>query len=88
MATPLSSADEIHQRIAELQAALDTASPGISGHLLKIHRDLGQSPELLSVLSEAEISTIAKGLQQQSGVEILAEKPKTKKKENLRDLEI
>lgn len=88
MPTPLTSTDEIHQRIADLQAELDSSSPGIATHLLKIHQDLGKSPELLHILSETEISTIAKGLQVQSNVQILTAKPKAAKKENLKDLEI
>lgn len=88
MATPLTSVDDIHQRVADLQAQLDTASPGIATHLLRIHSDLGKSPELLHVLSEDEIATIAKGLQVQSGIQILAAKPKAAKRESLKDLEI
>lgn len=88
MATPLTNADAIHQRISDLQAELDKASPNMANHLLQIHKDLGASPELLHVLSEDEIATIAKGLQVQSQVQIVTTKAKPAKKEKLADLEI
>jgi hypothetical protein len=88
MATPLTEADAIHQRIAELQEELDKASPNIATHLLKIHKDLAASPELLHILSEDEIAVIAKGLQVQSQVQIVAPKAKAPKREKLADLEI
>jgi hypothetical protein len=88
MATPLTDAQEIHQRISELQAELDKASPGIATHLLRIHKDLAASPELLHILSEDEIAIIAKGLQVQSQVQIVAPKAKAPKREKLADLEI
>jgi hypothetical protein len=88
MATPLNSIEEIHQRIADLQAELDASSPNIATSLLKIHSDLGKSPELLHILSEEEIATIAKGFKVQSNIQIVTAKPKAAKKENLKDLEI
>lgn len=89
MATPLTPVDEIHNRIAELKEQLDSSSPAMATHLIKIHQDLGASPELLHILSEEEIATIAKGLQVQSQVQIITAKPKAaSKKENLKDLEI
>lgn len=88
MATPLTSTDEIHQRIQELRTLLDESSPGIATHLLKIHGDLGKSPELLHILSEEEIATISQGLQVQANVQIITAKPKAAKKESLKDLEI
>lgn len=90
MPSPLTTVDEIHQRIADLQLELDKASPGIATHLFKIHKDLGGSPELLHILSEDEIATIAKGLQVQSQVQLVTAKAKapSTRKQNLADLDI
>lgn len=93
MATPLTDTDEIHNRIQDLAAQLEQDTPNIAGGLLRIWQDLKTSPELLHVLSEVELQTLAAGLSMQSQVQLLAAKPakaatKAATNKKLADLEI
>lgn len=92
MATPLNSVDEIHNRIQTLAGELESATPNIAGSILKIWQDLKASPELVHVLSEDEVSIIARGLSTQSQVQLIdakmAKPSKAAANKKLADLEI
>lgn len=75
---PLGSHFEIKEKIATLQAHLLSAHPLIPSLLRTIHTQLRADPEVVTLLEEAEILTVVRGLQYQTGIR-LSEVAKPKK---------
>ena len=74
----LSSDNPIKMQLAELEAALTQKIPEFRTILRDIHGKLRQDPELVTAMSEEEISLIVSGLVAHANVEVLA--PKAAKK--------
>lgn len=64
----------IRSKITSLKAALDEQLPGMKTMLADIHRHLREEPDVVTALSEEEISTIVLGLKQHANIEITATK--------------
>ena len=64
--------EQLQMRIAELDAALETANPQMPQFLKLIHTELLKAPELVHMLSNEERATIISGLMKQTGVEVIA----------------
>ena len=56
--------DKVLGRIADLRDALDQTLPNMPVILQEIHSSLREDPEIVTLLSEDEIATIVKGLEQ------------------------
>lgn len=69
---------DIQEKIATLQAHLLSAHPLIPSLLRTIHTQLRADPEVVTLLEESEILTVARGLQHQTGIK-LSEVSKPKK---------
>lgn len=69
-AVPLTQAEQIKGKIAELQQQLSAALPGYESLLHTIHRALLADEELTHLLSEEEIGVICQGLQKKTGIVI------------------
>lgn len=70
---PLDSAQQLHLKIQQLQAALLAATPQMPLLLREIHTVLQKDEELLYVLQEDEILSIVNGLEKQAQVKIVKE---------------
>ena len=72
---------EIREKVAALQAALLEAHPQIPQLLRTIHSQLAKDPELVTLLSEAEIAVVVTGLKKQTQTELVTSlaKPSTTK---------
>lgn len=61
---------EIKEKLAQLENALLTGTPTMPTLLRDIHRNLGQDPELVTMLTEEEASILVRGLKKQTNTEI------------------
>lgn len=66
----------MQMRCAELAQQIEQKNPGYKNILREIHESIRTTPELLFVLSDANIATIVSGLQAYTGVEIAEKKAK------------
>ena len=65
---PLTMADQVKERIRQLQEALQQQLPGYESLLHTIHRNLATDPDTVHLLSEEEIGVICAGLSKRTGV--------------------
>lgn len=72
--------NDIKQKIVTLQAALEERVPNIKTYLADIHKTLAEDPEVVTAMSEEEISVVVKGLMQYANTEIPVSKSAGKKK--------
>lgn len=81
--TALTGAEQLKNRISELQEQLQTGTPGYEGLLHVIHSSLSKDEELVHFLSEDEIGIIVSGLTKNKNMILVAEavKKRTTKKE-------
>lgn len=63
--------EAISLKIAELEAALLTAHPTMPTLLRDIHSNLKQDPEIVTLLSQKDVSIIVKGLSAQTQTSIV-----------------
>lgn len=59
---PSPSTHPLAMQFAELEQALDSTDPAFKTKLRDIHRHLGQDPDLVTQMTEAEIALVVKGL--------------------------
>lgn len=70
--------DRVLGRIEELKTALDDSLPNMPNILQDIHKSLRDDPEIVTLLSEEEISVIVKGLEKHEDTVIVAKSAKKK----------
>lgn len=70
--TPLSNAEQIINKIGDLQARLQAAAPGYEMLLQQIHIALSKDEEVVHLLSEEQIGIIVAGLAKKKGQVIIA----------------
>lgn len=76
--TPLPAADQVVNRINELQTALQQSLPSYESLLHQIHVGLAKDPDVVHLLTEEQIGTICAGLSKKKNITIaLASKSKT-----------
>ncbi len=66
----LSQADQLKQKIGELQEQLLAAHPQMPTLLRTIHKQLLEDNSLVQTLTEEEIGVIVSGLKKQTGIHI------------------
>lgn len=71
---------EIKEKLAQLEAALLSATPNMPTLLRDIHRSLKADPDVVTILSEEECSILVRGLKKQTATEIAVGAVKGKKK--------
>lgn len=76
---PLSAAEQVSARIADLQVALQTQSPAYESMLHTIHVALHRDEEIVNLLKPEEIGTICMALSKKKNVIIAAIETKSKK---------
>lgn len=69
--TPLPQAEQIIQKIADLQERLQLAAPGYEHLLMTIHKALHDDEEVVHLLSEENIGTIIAALAKKKNVVII-----------------
>jgi hypothetical protein len=89
--SPGSQGFEIREKLASLESQLVAATPNIAELLRDIHASLKKDPDVVTLLSEEECSTLVRGLSKQTNTEIatkMAKKGATKslKKMTVADL--
>lgn len=72
--------ESVRNKIYALQSALEERVPNIKTYLADIHKTLAEDPEVVTALSEEEISTVVKGLMQYANLEIPVSKTARKNK--------
>ena len=63
--------DKIFQRLHDLQIAQETLDPNISLHLREIHGMLKENPEVVSLLSDEQISTYLTARRKLSNITVM-----------------
>ncbi len=58
--------EQIREEILSLQSAIHSQHPSMPALLQKIHRQLKNDPEVVTLLEESEIQIIVSGLQRQT----------------------
>ena len=83
----LSAFTEILTSIEELKNQIDSSAP-VGELLIRIHKDLYEKPECFALMTDDEISTIVKGIQKHTKIELIVgkSKPTLKKKFSEDDL--
>lgn len=76
---PITSAQQIKLRIAELSVSLANQLPNFHQLLQIIHKDLQEHPGTVTLLSPEEFATITKSLEKQTQTEIVSSSSKTGK---------
>lgn len=69
---PLTSNQQIHDKIVELQEAIEQKVPSYKSILQTIHAQLKADPDLTHLLSDEEVGVIIAGLSQHKGIVINA----------------
>lgn len=72
LATPLGPAEQVKQKIAELQQRLQTAAPGYESILHDIHKALAADEAVTLLLTDEEVGIICAGLSKKKNI-VLAE---------------
>jgi len=80
MSTPLSTADQLREQIAQLQSALTTANPGMPTMLRTIHRALAGDKAIVTLLTPDEVGILVSSLMKQTNTIIAADIVKSKGK--------
>lgn len=83
----LGSHFEIKEKIQQLQNSLLASHPLIPTLLRTIHQQLKADPEIVTILSEAEVQIVVSGLEKMAGIK-LAETITAPKKKSLKNLTI
>ena len=78
--SPLSTADQLREQIAQLQDALISANPGMPTMLRTIHAALRADPTNVTLLSPEEVGIVVSGLMKQTNTVIAAGIVKSTKK--------
>ena len=68
--TPTGQAYQVQEKLASLEALLQSAAPGIATLLRDIHSTLKKDPEIVTLLSEEECAILVNGLKKQTQTEI------------------
>ena len=71
---------EVREKLASLESALLEKTPTMPTLLRDIHRHLKKDPDIVTLLSEEEISVLVRGLKEQTKTEIGATIAKKKTK--------
>lgn len=71
---------QIQEKLARLEAALLSKVPGLPSILREIHTTLKKDPDVVTLLSEAEVALIVRGLKKQTATEIATSAIKSPKK--------
>ena len=77
---------EIKEKLANLEQALLSNHPEMPTLLRTIHRQLKADDDLVSILSEEEISILVRGLKVQTKTEIATKAVKSKPKKALKNI--
>lgn len=75
---------DILTSIEELKHQIDSSTP-VGELLIRIHKDLYEKPECFAVLTDDEISTVIKGIQKHTKIELITSKSKPKLKKSFSD---
>lgn len=63
--------DKIFQRLHDLQLAQDTLDPNLAIHLREIHGMLKENPEVVSLLSDEQISSYLSARRKLSNITVM-----------------
>ena len=69
---------QIKEKLAQLEERLESSAPGLATLLRDIHQTLKKDPDVVTLLTEEECSTIVRGLKRQTATEIATSALKSK----------
>lgn len=78
----------VKEKLAMLEEALNQNLPGISTALRDIHTVLKKDPDVVTILTEEEVSVLVRGLKKQTNTEIAVSAIKTGTKKSLKKLTV
>ena len=85
----MNNAELIKEKLYTLESQLTANHPDIKGLLRDIHSTLKQDPDVVTILSEEEVSILVKGLMRQTNSDVIAKVVKTKpSKKSLQQLSL
>lgn len=67
---PLTIADQVREKLIELEAAINAHTPNLPSLLRTIHGQLKKDPEIVTLLSEEECSILVSGLKEHTQIEL------------------
>lgn len=79
---------EVREKLASLEEALLSSTPTMPTLLRSIHSLLKKDPDIVTLLSEDEMSILVQGLKKQTGVEIATAAVKTGAKKAMSKMQI
>ena len=79
---------QIKEKLASLEAALLEQTPDMPQLLRDIHRTLKADPDVVTILSEKEVSVLVRVLKKQTNTEIATTAAKKKPKKALKNLTV
>lgn len=78
--TAIDQAYEVREKLAQLEDALLKGTPNMPVLLRDIHSHLKRDPDVVTILSDEECSTLVRGLKKQTNTEIAIAATKKKPK--------
>lgn len=82
----IGQAFEVREKLAQLEAALLAGTPNMAFLLRDIHRTLKSDPDVVTILSEAEVSILVNGLKKQTNTEIAVAAVKKNPKKSMKSM--
>lgn len=79
---------QIQEKLADLEERLVANTDNIAELLRDIHRSLKNDPDVVTILTEAECSTLVRGLLKQTTTVIATKALKSRPKKAIKDLDI
>ena len=80
--------EQLKDKIAEIATTLETSAPGLPALLRTIHTQLKKDPELVTLLSDEDCSTLVNGLKAHTRIELACSAMKSKPKTSLKQTSI
>lgn len=74
---------QIQEKLARLEDALNTSTPGIATLLRDIHSNLKKDPDIVTLLSDEDCAILVRGLKKQTSTEIAVSALKSPRKKAL-----
>lgn len=86
MSAAPNQAFEVREKLAQLEASLLEGTPNMKVLLRDIHRTLKSDPDVVTILSEEEVSILVNGLKKQTNTEIAVAAVKRKPRKAMKNM--
>ena len=84
--TPINQAYEVREKLAQLEEMLLANTPNMASLLRDIHRQLKADPDVVTILSDTEVSILVRGLKKQTNIEIAVKALKAAPRKSMKSM--